>query len=190
MITLEQFNQLKNEYGDVASFAVWSSWHYVGDTSMFDSDTIIKLLNNRFIFVALNPAERPPTDKQVPKFKNFHSDYSYQKDYKLAFALQNTKFYGAYITDLFKSFRITKSELLSKELKARPADVQKDVEKLCDEINILNPDAVLIALGRKVEKYLKKLFRDRYTIIYLKHYSFYCSKEKYRELVEKLEMVC
>ena len=162
----EQFRQLRDQFGEYSSFAFWKSENNVGDISMFNDENILEELNDRYIFVALNPAERPASTK-IKAFKNFHSDYSHQKDFKLCYALKNTRFWGSYITDLFKSFHITDSAKLSKALKERPQDVQKDKESLLKELRILSHVKTIFALGRKTEKYLKKLMGDDYEIVYI-----------------------
>ena len=193
MITKEQFNSLKDKYGDYSSFAIWESVQDIGNITMFKRDDIHKKLNDKYVFVALNPAERP-ADEKPTKFKNFHSDYPYQKDYKLCYALQRTPFWGSYITDLFKSFPLTDSTRLKAELNRRPNDVEKDIESLKDEISILAGDedkgrkVLLIAVGRATERYLRKLFKgeDR-KIVYIPHYSYwgygYTPKEAYKARV-------
>ena len=94
----EQFKQLKEKFGEYASFAIWESENNVKDISMFDDDNIAEKLNDKYIFVALNPAKRP-ADEKVEILKNFHSDYPYQKDFKLCHALKNTRFWGAYLNN-------------------------------------------------------------------------------------------
>ena len=77
-------------------------------------------------------------------------------------------------------------------LKQRPQDVEKDKESLKEEIKILTnnkKEVVLIALGRTTEKYLRKLFKNEIKITYLRHYSFWGSKEDYRNLVEKTLLI-
>ncbi len=192
MITKTQFEKLRNNYGVYASFAVWDSWENVSDFSMFSNDEILDKLNNDYVFVALNPAKRPESINQdMTTFENFHSGYSYQKDYKLCYALRGTKFWGSYITDLYKSFRECYSPNLKQMLKNEPANAENDKRMLKEEIRILTEnkgkkDVVLLALGRETEKYLKKMFKIgkgkyEYRIVYIEHYSNYCSKETYRE---------
>lgn len=182
-MTKEQFKMLKEKFGDYASFMIWKDEKHVNDISMFDDDNIAEKLNTKFVFVALNPAGSKATNEEVaPAFKNFHSDYAYQKDFKLCYAAKDTKYWGSYITDLFKSFHLTDSSKLNKELKDRPEDVEKDIEALREELAIINKDAILIALGRKTEHYLKKLFKDEYEIRYVMHYSYRSHMKDYKKV--------
>ncbi len=191
MITKEQFLELKKNYGVFSSFAIWESVDNVSDISMFGNDEILKEINNDFIFVALNPADHNKGKKRIVRdFENFHSSYSRQNDYKLCYALQNTKFWGSYITDLFKSFTETNSKALTQKLKSNPLDVEKDIKALEKEIEILTngkKEITLVALSRDVEGYLKKLFKNKYKIVYATHYAHRhdgCyDKDKYRARV-------
>ena len=196
MITKEQFTELKKSFGKDSSFAIWESEKNVSDLSIFDDYNIEKKLNDSFVFVALNPANR---DKEVTKnkdskimkdFENFHSNYKHQKDSKLCYALQNTKYWGSYITDFYKQIRETYSDRLKEQLFKAPDKVEKSKEILKEEINILsknNPHIVLIALGRETERQLKKLFEKQFKIVYMTHYSYhwhgYSDKKIYKERV-------
>ena len=62
-IKKEQFKQLKEKFGEYVSFAIWESENNVKDISMFDDDNITEKLNDKYIFVALNPAKRPADEK-------------------------------------------------------------------------------------------------------------------------------
>lgn len=191
MITKEQFLELKEKYGFYSSFTIWKSPKDVSDISMFESDEVLAVLNDNYVFVALNPASNQQNeDKEIIAFRNFHSKDSRQKDFKLCYALQNTKFWGSYITDLFKSFPETNSQLLKKQLKDNPIKAKNDIDRLKQEIEIINmnkKDVVLIALSRDTEGYLKKYFGNEYAIAYATHYSHRydgCSKpEIYRNKV-------
>ena len=183
----KQFETIKNRFGKYSSFAIWKSDDCVYDISFFDDDNVLKQINTKYVFIALNPAEHPK-NKQIRPFSNFHSDYSYQKDFKLCYALHNTKFWGSYITDLFKSFELTDSSELTRELKKRPDDIEKDKNALREELSMFDKDVILIALSRKTEKYLHRLFGNEYKIVYAIHYASYSSKEEYKErLIRMLE---
>lgn len=179
MISKEKYELLK-KYGYYSSFAIWSSWKNISDISMFDNDDIINSLNDKYIFVALNPAEHPKND--VKLFQNFHSGYRYQKDYKLCFALEGTKYWGSYITDIFKSFRLTKSSELNKMIMKSPELLKKDIDVFYEELSVLDKDVTIIAIGKKTYKYLKKYVKD-YKIKSITHYSVYSSKENYKEKI-------
>lgn len=198
MITKEQFEELRRNFGKDSSFAIWKSEENVSELSMFDTDDILKKLNDNYIFIALNPAAafdesgKKDDGKNMKDFENFHSSRSNQKDYKLCHALQETKYWGSYITDFYKQIRETYSDKLKEQLVKSSDQVEKSKELLKEEIRIIsknNPNVVLIALSRETEKQLKKLFNDKYKIVYMTHYSYHydgCSDKKiYRERVLK-----
>ena len=108
---------------------------------------------------------------------NFHStDNRRQNDYKLRYALKNTKFWGAYITDL-NGIKETNSNKVSVSA--------ADVCSFKEEIALLGTKPVLIALGNKVYNALMKYLSEEYTIVKIKHFSCYISKEAYREAILK-----
>ena len=180
MITKKQKQDLE-KYSPYSSFAIWTNWDDVGNVKMFENDDFLNDTNSDYILVALNPAEHPK-QKETVLFGNFHSSYSYQKDFKLCYALQKTKLWGSYITDIWKSFPETDSSRLAKMLSVYPEQVKNDIESFKGEISIINKDAILIAIGRKAEEYLKQYFYD-YKIVYIPHYSNWGSKESYRDAV-------
>lgn len=179
----EQFKAL-TKFGYYSSFAYWKSWNCVGDISFLIESNAVDFKTD-YVFVALNPAEHPNVNSVL--FKNFHSDYAKQNDFKLCYALSGTKFWGSYITDLFKSFVLTRSEKLGDMLKKNPNLVEKDIKSLRYELEILGDKSILIAIGGDAERYLKKFFPDR-KIVRITHYADNyhknsASKEKYRELI-------
>lgn len=76
-------------------------------------------------------------------WQNFHSSYKHQKDYKLRFALTDTKFWGSYITDFIKVINGNHEE--SKELnskihvqtkKKHPKVIEENIEIFKNELCI------------------------------------------------------
>ena len=181
MLNLETYNQIKKKYGNKsASWAVWAEEgrtpkSNISDLSIFNDSHILKILNPNYVFVGLNPSVQD-TDKDT--WHNFHSkDTKRQNDYKLRYALKNTKFWGAYLTDLVSDVEETNSN------KVFVSD--KNVKKFKEEIALLGVKPVLIAMGDKVYKALVSCLKDNFTIVKIKHFSCYVSKEAYRESVLK-----
>ena len=185
MLKPAQYDQIKKKYGKSASWAVWAEEgktpkSNISDLSIFNDNRIIKILNPNYVFVGLNPSIQD-VDKDI--WHNFHSkDTKRQNDYKLRYALKNTKFWGAYLTDLASNVKETNSN------KVFVSD--KNVKKFKEEIALLGTKPVLIAMGDKVYKALTRYFKDDFTIIGIKHFSCYISKEAYREAVLKKLSVC
>ena len=61
----------------------------------------------------------------------------------------------------------------------------EEVKKLKEEIALLGVKPVLIAMGDKVYKSLVSCLKDNFTIVKIKHFSCYISKEAYRKAVLK-----
>ena len=50
--------------------------------------------------------------ENVESFSNFHSSSSTAQDYKIRYALKDTKFWGSYMTDIIKNFPEKHSNLM------------------------------------------------------------------------------
>lgn len=179
MLKPSRYEEIKNKYGKSASWAVWKDEgntpkSNISDLSVFNDKEIYKKLNPNYVFVGLNPSVQDTTEEI---WRNFHSpDTKRQNDYKLRYALKNTKFWGAYITDLNGT----------KETDSNKVFVStNDVHTFKEEIALLKTKPVLIALGDKVYNALTKHLSEEYTIVKIKHFSCYISKEAYRESVLK-----
>ena len=179
MLNLDIYNQIKKRYSKSASWAIWKEEgstpkSNIADLSVFNDKEIYKKLNPNYVFVGLNPSVQ---DTNNETWRNFHSpDTKRQNDYKLRYALKNTKFWGAYITDLNGT----------KETNSNKVSVSAtDVHSFKEEIALLGTKPVLIALGNKVYNALMKYLSEEYTIVKIKHFSCYISKEAYREAVLK-----
>jgi len=95
------FENLKKEYGAVASWAIWadSTGGDTSDLSIFEDSSLsdsIKIMHTKFIFVALNISK--PIDANRP-FGNFHGG---RRDFMLRNAIKDTPLEGAYMTDIIK----------------------------------------------------------------------------------------
>jgi len=178
------FDDLKNKYGESSSFTYWDA--KIDDISFFNnpSTNLLNCLNNDYIFVCLNPADHGQSST-IKDFSSFHSGYRYSKDSKLNFALQGTKYYGSYITDLFKGYKQTNSNIVVKEYASNIQNVCDDILKLKEEIDILgNKNIKVIAVGWRTFGYLKKYLPD-YNKSMINHYSMRNSYQNYRNRILK-----
>ena len=103
-ISQEKFQEIRSLYGHVSSWAIWKDKDdngkeksNVSDITLFN--TTNDLLNQNIVFVGLNISK-----KILIPFSNFHSISSRSHDYKIRYAVKNTRFYGAYMTDIIKDF--------------------------------------------------------------------------------------
>lgn len=196
MIRKKQYELMKKEFGTVSSWAVWAPQidtvkSGTGDISIFEKDDILDVLNPNYVFVGLNASSTHVQQNGVAKERvwgNFHStDNRRQNDYKLRYALQNTQYWGGYITDIIKYHAEVDSNKVSRFLREHPEVVRENISLFNREVEILGTKPVLIALGNKAYEILTTYLRGQYTIVKVKHYSFRIGKEDYRK--EMLEVL-
>jgi len=187
---LIEYEKIKSKYGSMSSWAIWSDQgenikSNMGDISFFENPTIttLKLLNPNIILVGLN------ISKHIPKlFSNFHPDYSSAQDYKTRYALKNTMFYGAYMTDIIKDFEEKVSGNLMKYLRKNKTFEKENIVKFEQElVDIGSNSPIIIAFGNDSYKILKRNFKH-YKIYKVSHYSAFINVDKYREEFKKLEI--
>jgi len=183
-INLEQFQYIKSKYEHMSSWAIWTELKpyekpktNMGDISFFDNPTteLLETLNPNIVLVGLNISKK--IDRS---FGNFHPNYSTGHDYKLRYALHETPFYGAYMTDVIKDFEEKASGRMMSFIRKNPDFVQENIisfkQELCD---IGSSKPILIALGKDCYEILNKNLE--YKIFKVTHYSAPISKEKLRE---------
>ena len=83
-------------------------------------------LNDKYVFVALNWAGTHGVQEDKP-WKNFHSSYPYQNDFKLRYALMDTPFWGSYITDIIKEFPELSSKKVVSHFNNNPNEIKKHI---------------------------------------------------------------
>ena len=189
ILSREQYDYIKEKYGHMSSWAIWSKQNGKSKSGMDDisffynpSNTILDTLNPNIILVGLNISEK--IDRV---FGNFHPDKSKAQDYKTRYAIQGTMFWGAYMTDIIKSFEEKISGNLMKYLSKNKPFEKENMEKFEQElIDIGSNNPILVALGNDSYKLLKRNFK-KYRIYKVSHYSAYITKEKLRSEFEKLE---
>lgn len=188
MIDKNRYNKLKEKYGHTSSWTIWKEVgsrpkSNTGDMSIFDDENICEKLNNNYVFVALNGSSTHGKQEERP-WKNFHSTYKYQQDYKLRFALLDTKFWGSYITDIIKEFPEINSSKVEKYLKKNPNIIDENIKNFEKELQILtDKKPIIIAVGNKSHEILKNNLSNKFTIYKIKHYAYPISKENYRKEV-------
>ena len=189
MITQAVYEELKNKYGAVASWALWrpagtTKKSNTADLSVFNDPDLHSKLSAKYVFVALNAANHP-NPQTIPAWSCFHSNYRYQNDYKLRTATHGTRFEGAYITDVIKHYVETDSTKVKSAIKKDPTIVTNNLIYLQEELNLLKSsnngiNPILIALGNDVYNLLNKYITG-YTIKNVKHYAGYFSDIWYKQ---------
>lgn len=189
MVEKKVYEQLKEEYGHVASWAVWREpsgaiKSNMGDVSMFDDKSILEVLNPNYVFVGLNGSgvHDDYMDMKRP-WHNFHSSKSSGHDYKLRYALMDTPYWGAYITDAIKDLPEVDSGKVSSYLDKHPDLEIKAMDILRREIEMLGGNPVVICLGVKSYELVSKYLGNQFTVKKITHYSYQIGPIAYREHV-------
>lgn len=195
MISKRSYEKLKNEYGNISSWTIWEppTHNAKSDTSnidFFENNDIYNKLNNKYVFVGLNASSTHGIQESKP-WINFHSSYRYQNDYKLRYALMNTKFWGSYITDIIKYYPEVDSTKVMNYLKQHNDVVENNIGEFKKEMAILSNDKpIIIAVGNDSFNILNQYLSNEYKIVKIPHYSMHISKEDYRtRVLEKLSNI-
>ena len=190
MIDIERYNILRDKYGACSSWTIWKEAgptpkSYTGDMSIFNDANICDKLNDKYVFIGLNGSSTHGKQEIVP-WKNFHSDYKGQNDFKLRYALKNTPFWGSYITDIIKKYHDVDSNNVMSYLKKNPNVIDKNINIFEEELSILSDEKpVLIAMGNNAHDIVSNHLGKKYRVFKITHYSHFISKENYRKSVEK-----
>ncbi len=191
MITRDLFEIIKNKYGYVAS---WAAWDAVGDKpksnmgnmAIFEPDSyssILQILNVNVVLVGLNVSRDVKFEKP---FMNFHDSSPYANDFKIRYALRETPFYGAYMTDIIKNLAMVSSKDVLEHLKENPEIVEENINSLREELLLIQSSKpIIIAFGADTFDILKtNLNKNEYSnLVKLTHYSHQISKENYKKEV-------
>lgn len=191
MVTKEYYINIANKYGEFASWAVWADQgekpkSNIGDISIFNlniNPNILNQLNPNVVMVALNFSRKIET----ATFVNFHDKRPRGQDFKIRYAFKNTKYYGAYMTDIIKDFEEKISEKVSSYLRNNPKFKLQNVSLFEKElIDLKSKDPLIIAFGNQTYEILDQAFQNKYRIIKIPHYSKRISKENYRNEVHEI----
>jgi hypothetical protein len=189
MIDTRRFEFIRQKHGGYASWAVWADAtekpkSNMGDMSIFDLDSnpaLLNVLKNNVIMVALNISR-----SFSEPFRNFHDSNPRANDFKIRYAFQNTEYYGAYMTDIIKGFKMIDSTVVLEHLNVHPGLIEQNVEAFREELRDLNSNApTILAFGGGAYKILSEnLASGEYSrLIKLTHYSHQIGKDKYKAKV-------
>jgi len=190
-ITIDTYNKIKEKYGNISSWALWTehtdnkSKSGMGDITFFEnpSHITLDLLNPNIVLVGLNISE-----KITRVFGNFHPDKSSAQDYKTRFAVQGTMFWGAYMTDIIKSYEEKISCNLMKYL-SNNKDFEKENVKMFEQelLDIGSQNTIIVAFGNDSFNILKRNLKDKYKIYKVPHYSAFIQLDSFRLAFTDLE---
>ena len=191
MITKEHYLELANKYGKFACWAIWADQgdkpkSNIGDISIFDIDInpdLLIQLNPNIIMVGLNFSRK--IEKMV--FVFFFDKSPQGQDYKIRHAFKNTRFYGAYMTDIIKDFEEKISGNVASRLKTNKEFEMQNIKLFEQELfDLKSRNPLIIAFGNHTYNILDRHFRNKYKIIKVPHYSNHISKEDYKLEVETI----
>lgn len=188
MITRERFDAVKANWGAYSSWAVWkrigpgdAPKKDVGDLSILDPDqnpALLESLNPNIVFLGLNAASRPIASEP---WVNFHDSRSVANDFKIRFALQDTPYSGAYMTDVLVGLHETDSAKVSRWIKRNPSGVEEQIarfERELADIGAVNP--LVVAFGGAAYDALRLRLGTSYRSVKVMHYAHQIGKERYR----------
>ena len=192
MIDQDKFEFIKKKYGHCASWAIWANEglkpkENIHDLSMFniECDTcILSMLNPNIVLVGLN-ISRSIIEKE--SFANFHDSNPHAMDYKIRYALRNSPYWGAYMTDIIKDREQKNSGKIMSYLSVNKTFEEENIKIFRDELQDIgsrNPE--LVAFGKDTYTILTRHFKNEFKILKLPHYSNYTAKEKYRDEVKNI----
>jgi len=193
----ELYNQIKEKYGKDASWAIWNDPNadYEDPFTLLDYQKVKDKINPNVVLVGFNPS-----DNIFDDFSNFHNLKNDRRNLpsktksnanKLKYAFINTKYEGAYMTDIIKlaaikgKVKLANSAEVKKYIKSHPEVAVESVKMFKEELDFIgSKDPFIIALGGDAYDILNE-FLGGYSICKVAHYAVYGNAPKYKELVWK-----
>ena len=163
MISESKFLEIRNKYGEFASWAIWNTDNE-SDTKIFDQN--IQKLHTNWVLIGLN------ISKPVRIWGNFRGG---KHDRKIKYAFSNTSIFGAYMTDLIKKSEISANKIL-KGIETGDIDLSIQIITFVEELKCVgvNENTKFIIFGATArtvyDEYYAKYFPSN-KVYYLKHYS-------------------
>jgi len=198
MIDESKFNLVKKKWSKTSSWAVWAKAgdkpkSNIGDISVFDinkNPRLLKILNPNIVMVGLNGADRPNNlerSRGERPWGNFHDRSSCGQDFKIRYAFEGTKYWGAYMTDIINR-RETKSEKVISYLKKNPHVIHENMLRFYEELEDIGAkNPLIIVFGGVAYNLIKANIDKKYNrLIKIMHYSNFIGQEEYKDKVLKV----
>jgi hypothetical protein len=191
MISRERLDDVKAKWGAYSSWAVWKRIgpgdppkKDMGDLSILDPDqnpTLLETLNPNIVLLGLNAASRAIA---AEPWSNFHDSRPVANDFKIRFALEETPYWGAYMTDVLVGLHETDSARVRSWIRRDPGGVNEQIVRLESElVHIGATDSLLVAFGGVANGVLRVRLSKMYRIVKVMHYAHRVGKERYRDEV-------
>jgi len=147
----------------IASWAIWDSKN-LKNTKFIEEDEYINKLNPNIVFVGLNFAGTDndhQKDSTWDSWQNFHSDRIMDK--RIFNAFSETKYEGAYMTDIIKYSATSNAETLWQKIKNGEINITLQLKMFVEEISVLNTDSIeLYLMGNDPYKIYERYFMERF----------------------------
>ncbi len=191
MISRKRFDDVKAKWGAYSSWAVWKRIYPgdapkkdMGDLSILDPDknpSLLESLNPNIVLLGLNAASRAIASEP---WVNFHDSRSVANDFKIRFALEETPYWGSYMTDVLVGLHETDSAKVNSWIKRNPVGVGEQIARLESElVDVGAIDPLVVAFGGVAYDVLRLHLGKVYRIVKVTHYAHQVGKEKYRDEV-------
>tara|TARA_B100000029_G_C17451235_1_gene915075 strand:- start:162 stop:755 length:594 start_codon:yes stop_codon:yes gene_type:complete len=191
MIERDRFTFIREKYGLHASWAVWAEEgdtpkSNMDDVSIFEKEDVHLELNPEVVLVGLNfGTDISSWNPQKNLFQNFH--WKGGGDFKVRYAVRNTPFWGAYMTDIIKDFPELVSTNVMSYLRKNQSVVDENIVSFKEELQDIGAsNPILVGFGNDAYNILRKNLGTDLKIVKALHYAHYISKEKYREHIKQL----
>ena len=190
MIDLNTFKSVRTQFGHFASWALWADAgknpkDNIADLSVLDptaNPVLLHTLHSNAILIGLNISRRI----ELP-LGNFHDPRPMATDFKIRYALHDTPYWGAYMTDIIKDFEEKASGRMMRFLRSNKHFEEDNISHFRKEIEVLGcTDPLLITFGKDADSVARRNLGHEYRIVRIPHYANYISKEKYRKQVHEM----
>ena len=190
---IEKFEFIKAKYKFCASWAIWKEqgnnppMFNIGNLSVLDpqqNPNLLSQLKPDVVFVGLNTS----TDiNDLEPFSNFHSTSPHAQDYKIRFALKDTKLWGGYMTDIIKDHVELHGHTVRSYLNENPDVEDKNIETFRKELKDLGTEnRTIIAFGNEVFRILSRNLNKEFNIFRVTHYAHRINPQTYRDEIKSL----
>lgn len=170
MISRERLNEIGERYGEYSSWAIWDR-DDIRDTSLIEQNC--HELRTDVVMVGLNVS----ADISGKWWTNFHAG---RNDPKLRLAFNESRFRGAYMTDIVKSVVQVNGAELMRGIRRGEIDIIEHTKLFEEEMAFVGADRSTLFLvfgndaGGLFEKYLSSSFPN---FVLCEHFACYRKKE-------------
>lgn len=171
-ISEKRFDEIGERYGRYSSWAIWDAAD-IRNTSIISR--CVGELRIDVIMVGVNAS----ADVSGHWWKNFHHG---RNDHKLRLAFNESRFRGAYMTDIIKSVFTVKAADLMRDLRSKPAVIAPHLAAFKTEMSYIGADkfSLFLVFGRDAQFLFEgHLAADFQNFIPVEHFACYRTTESW-----------